>query len=125
MQHEGNILVVDDDQPILNLITEVLMDEGYTVRTVLTPVDAHLLIDEQCPDLILCDLHLPSKNGDELAREIKNNRLIDIPFILMTADVRAALGLSRDCIDFFLPKPFDLDELIDCVAKHIRRNCTA
>src|SRR5215203_6131334 len=120
MQHEGNILVVDDDQPILNLITEVLMDEGYTVRTVLTPVDAHLLIDEQCPDLILCDLHLPVKNGDVLAREIKKNGRIDIPFILMTANVRAALALSRDYIDFFLPKPFDLDELIDCVAKHIR-----
>ena len=124
MQHEGNILVVDDDQPILNLITEVLMDEGYTVRTALTPVDAHLLIDDQCPDLILCDLHLPGKNGDVLAREIKNNERIDIPIILMTADVWAARKLSMECINFFLPKPFDLNELIDCVAKHMRRNCT-
>jgi two-component system alkaline phosphatase synthesis response regulator PhoP len=124
MQHEGNILVVDDDQPILNLLTEVLVDEGYTVRTALTPVDALLFIDEHCPDLILCDLHLPGMNGDALARKIKKQARIDIPIILVTADVQAQHRLSMECIDFFLPKPFDLDELIDCVAKYIPLNCT-
>src|SRR4051812_16371785 len=104
MQHEGNILVVDDDKLMLELMTELLVDEGYTVRTAPTPVGACLLIDEQRPDLILCDLRLPGKNGDVLAREIKQNGRIDIPFILMTVDVRDVFALSMEGIDFFLPK---------------------
>lgn len=121
MQLQRDILVVDDDQPIVDLIAELLVEEGYSVRTGITTDDARLLIAERHPDLLLCDLHLPDKNGDVLARELKNDGLIDIPVMLMTADSLAARTLSMDNIVCCLLKPFDINDLIDCVAKYIRR----
>ncbi|HEU5099164.1 MAG TPA: response regulator [Roseiflexaceae bacterium] len=119
MQSAGDILVVDDDQPILDLIAEVLKDEGYTVRTALTPDCARAAITERRPDLLLLDLTLPGVTGDVVAREFKNDSLADVPIVLMTADTRAAKELSMEDIDYCLVKPFDLDELVECVAKYI------
>ena len=121
MQPQADILIVDDDQPNLDLITELLVDEGYSVRTAVTTDDTRLLIAERHPDLFLCNLHLPDKNGDVLARELKNDGLIDIPVILMTADPLAARELSMDNIVFCLLKPFAINDLIDCVARSVRR----
>jgi two-component system alkaline phosphatase synthesis response regulator PhoP len=124
MQTAGDILVVDDEQSIVDLITEVLEDEGYTVHTALTPADARAAIVACHPDLVLLDLHLPGKTGDLLVQDLKDDGLAHIPVILMTADSHAARELSMDGIAYCLMKPFDLDELIECVAKHILRNRT-
>ena|SRR5215213_9062014 len=123
MQTTADILVVDDDQSIAELITEVLTDEGYTVRACLTVADARTIIAEHRPDLVLLDLHMPGESGHMLVPDLTTDGLADVSIILMTADVQAARELSMDGTDFYLPKPFDLDELIDCVAKHVRRNC--
>jgi DNA-binding response OmpR family regulator len=124
MQTICDILVIDDDEPTVVFIAEALSDEGYTVRTALTPADARAAIVECHSDLVLLDLHLPGKTGDILVQDLKNDGLAHIPIILMTADAQAAQELSIEGIAYCLLKPFDLDELIDCVAKHIRRNCT-
>ena len=122
MQYVGDILVVDDDQPIVQLIAEVLTDEGYTVRTALNPADAHAAIADRYPDLILMDYHMPGQSGDALIHDLKANGLAAVPAILMTADVKAARELSMEGIAFCLLKPFDLNALIDCVTKHMRRD---
>ncbi len=124
MQTTGDILVVDDDQSIADLIAEVLTEESYTVRACLTLADARALIAEHRPDLVLLDLHMPGETGHTLVYDLTTDGLADVSIILMTADAQAVHTLSMRGIDFYLPKPFDLDELIDCVAKHIRRNCT-
>jgi DNA-binding response OmpR family regulator len=121
MQIAGDILVVDDDQPTVELIAELLTDEGYTVRAALTPSDARVLLLERRPDLVLIDLHIPGKNGDVLVCDLKDDGLAGVPILLMTADTRAAQELSMEGIAYCLVKPFDLDELVGCVAKHVRR----
>ena len=122
MQTIGDILVLDDDQPIVDFIAEALTDEGYIVRTSLTPDDARAAIAEQCPDLLLMDLYIRGDRGDSLLRDFKNDGLANMPVILMTADSRAAEELSMEGIVYYLIKPFDLDELVDCVEKHIRQD---
>jgi DNA-binding response OmpR family regulator len=125
MQHEGDILVVDDEPTIAEFIIEALTDEGYVVRTAPTAADARAAIAERHPDLVLLDVHMPGKSGDVLARDLKNDGLADVPIIIMTADAQATKSLSMEGIDYCLAKPFDLDELIECVAKHIQRNKVA
>jgi DNA-binding response OmpR family regulator len=125
MQTRGDILVVDDDQSIAELITEVLTDEGHSVRASLTVADARALITEHRPDLVLLDLHMPGETGHSLVYDLKTDGLANISIILMTADAETAQELSMEGTDFCLLKPFDLDELIDCVATYIRRNHTA
>ena len=124
MQTAGDILVVDDDAPTVAVIAEVLTGEGYTVRTALTPADARAAIVECHPDLMLLDLLLPGKTGDILVQDLKDDGLAHVPVILMTANVQAARECSMDGIAYCLMKPFDLDDLIECVAKYILRNRT-
>ena len=124
MQSIGDILVIDNEPHIVAFIAEALTDEGYTVRTALDPQDARATIAARHPDLVLLDLHMPGTNGDVLARNIKNDGLVDVPIVMMTADAQIAKSLSMEDIDYCLAKPFDLDELIECVAKYIRRSGT-
>ena len=125
MQSLGDILVIDNEPTIVEFIAEALTDEGYTVRTALDSEDARATITKQHPDLVLLDLHMPGTSGDVLARNFKNDGLVDVPIVMMTADAQIAKSLSMEDIDYCLAKPFDLDELIACVAKHIRRTRTA
>ena len=125
MQSIGDILVIDNEPTIVGFIAEALTDEGYTVRTALDPQDARATIAARHPDLVLLDLHLPGTRGDVLARDFKNDGLADVPIVMMTADAQIAKSLSMEDIDYCLAKPFDLDELIECVAKYIRRSGTA
>jgi len=120
MRSAGDILVIDDEPTIVEFIAEALKDEGYTVCTALTPEDARASVAERPPDLVLLDLHLPGEAGDTLAHDFKSNGLVSVPIILMTADAKVADEPSMDSIAFCLIKPFDLDELVECVAKHIR-----
>src|SRR5689334_20798781 len=109
-----SILVVDNDLPITEFIADALTDEGYTVRTALTAIDARALIADQRPDLVLLDLHMPGMSGAELVNELKDAGLAAMPIVLMTADALAP-ELSMDSVVYCLLKPFDLDDLIDCV----------
>ena len=121
MQITGNILVVDDDEPTATFIAEALGDEGYTVHTAFCPAGARAMIIAQRPDLILLDLHLPGKTGDILVQDLKDDGLKDVPVVIITADAKAVPALSMDGIADCLIKPFELDDLLACVATHIRR----
>jgi len=122
MQSIGDILVIDNEPTIVDFIAEALTDEGYTVRTALDPQDARATIAARHPDLVLLDLHMPGTSGDVLARDFKNDGLADVPIVMMTADAQKARELSMEGIDYCLAKPFNLDELIEIVAKYIRRD---
>src|SRR5215213_5073591 len=124
MSNTGDILIVDDDQPIVDFITEALTDEGYTVRSAFSVASALDATAERLPDLIIMDLHMPGKTGDVFVRDLRRDGHADVPVILMTADSVSAKALETEGIAFCLLKPFDLDDLIDCVEKHIRHNRT-
>lgn len=120
MQHAGDILVVDDHAPTVEFIAEALGDEGYSVRTARDSAQAQRLLAEWRPDLVLMDMHMPGKPGDLLVHELRSSGIGDLPIILMTADTRLADVLARQGMPFCLIKPFNLDDLLDCVAAHVR-----
>ena len=121
MQHAGDILVVDDHAPTVGFIAEALTDEGYTVRTAPDAMHAHMALAERRPDLILIDLHLPGRPGDLLAHDLKSNGLGNLPVIIMTADTHLARALASQGTPFCLLKPFNLDDLLECVESHMRQ----
>jgi two-component system, OmpR family, lantibiotic biosynthesis response regulator NisR/SpaR len=120
MSNAGDILIVDDDQPIVDFITEALADEGYTVRSAFSVASALDATAARVPDLIIMDLHMPGKTGDMFVRELRRDGRTNLPVVLMTADSMSAKALEAEGIAFCLLKPFDLDDLLACVAKYIR-----
>jgi DNA-binding response OmpR family regulator len=120
MSKAGDILIVDDDQPIVDFISEALADEGYGVRSAFSVASALDATAEQTPDLIIMDLHMPGKTGDVFVRDLRDGGHTELPVVLMTADSVSAKALEAEGIAFCLLKPFDLDDLLACVAKFIR-----
>ena len=67
----ANILVVDDEAPVRNLLSDVLEKEGYTVFTAETGVEASTIYNSKDIDLIITDLVMPEKGGIDLIMELK------------------------------------------------------
>ena len=120
MNASGTILAIDNDLPTVDLIAEFLTDEGYRVHTASNADCALALALTVRPDLVLCDLHMPGRDGIALVEDLRNHGLANVPIVMMTADMNAPERLTESHVDICLLKPFDLDELLDCVATHIR-----
>ena len=80
------ILVVDDEEYILELISFNLTNNGYTVLTANNGIDAVKIAIEEKPNLILLDLMIPGKDGYDVRKEVRSNiEIKNIPIIMLTA----------------------------------------
>lgn len=113
------ILVVDDDPAILELLQAILDYEGYLVHT--SPSGSIFQhIQRALPDLILLDVLLSEIDGRVLCRQLKLNALTKhIPVVLFSAQVKKEQALGEWGADDFLAKPFDIQELLQVVRKHL------
>lgn len=107
------ILVIDDEQAILDMLKEMLQDEGYTV---LLAADGQGGLEQALdlqPDLILTDLMMPVMDGRMLCRHLRAEpRTTQIPLIGMSAAYRPRDG---DAFDAVLAKPFDIDTVLELI----------
>ncbi len=112
------ILLVEDDSGIRDSVAELLELEGYDVSSVANGSDAlEWLAREVAPDVLLVDLVMPVMGGGELLARVKADpRLASVPAILMTAAMPTAQSPIPSA-DATLPKPFDLEALLDVVAR--------
>jgi DNA-binding response OmpR family regulator len=120
MSSLGTILVAEDDAAIAALLIEVLAEEGYAVQIAATGADALAALQADRLDLALLDLGLPGMSGWQLL-EVARAQQIDVPIVIMTASSLAADELMAAGARTCLFKPFELDDLLACVAQHIRR----
>ncbi|XEC95057.1 response regulator YycF [Paenibacillus tarimensis] len=117
----GKILVVDDEQPIADIIKFNLEKEGYQVICAFDGGTAVRLAFEEEPDLILLDLMLPVKDGMDVCREVRTK--LQTPIIMLTAkdtELDKVLGLELGADDY-VTKPFGTRELLARVKAHLRR----
>lgn len=115
------ILVVDDEQPIADILRFNLEKEGYEVVCAYDGDEAVALAEEEKPDLVLLDIMLPGKDGNEVCREIRKNQ--SMPIIMLTAkdsEIDKVLGLELGADDY-VTKPFSNRELIARVKANLRR----
>lgn len=114
----ARILLVEDDSGIRDSVAECLQIEGYQVSAVANGSDAlEWLAREVPPDVLLVDLVMPVMSGGELLARVKADpRLADVPAVLMTAAMPSARSPIPSA-DAVLPKPFELDALLDVVAR--------
>lgn len=115
------ILVVDDDQDILQLVSIHLKREGYKVERASSAQEALALLEEIDVDLAIVDVMMPNMNGFELTKMLTTD--LEIPVILLTAKGQLAdkeqgfLAGSED----YIVKPFEPKELLFRVAVVLRR----
>lgn len=117
----GKILVVDDEQPIADILKFNLEKEGHQVICAFDGGEAVRLAFEEQPDLILLDLMLPVKDGMDVCREVRSK--LHMPIIMLTAkdtEIDKVLGLELGADDY-VTKPFSTRELLARVKAHLRR----
>ncbi|MBU4224613.1 MAG: response regulator [Chloroflexi bacterium] len=108
------ILVVDDENINLRLVSRLLEMEGYEVVSAQSGEAALHLIEQTAPDLALLDVMMPVMDGYELCRRLRQNPVTaQIPIVMLTAlvDENDRLKGIEVGADDCLPKPFDVDVL--------------
>ena len=122
MNKKGKILVVDDNPKNIQLIANILSDNGYEVEMALGGKEALQWVEEQTFDLMLLDIMMPEKNGFEVCQAVRKNSTLNImPIIYLTAknDKESTVhGFAVGGQDF-ISKPFDTSELLARVSTHI------
>jgi two-component system phosphate regulon response regulator PhoB len=109
------IVVIEDDRDILDMMQCILEDEGYQVMPFSRAESIEEII-KQKPNLILLDDRLKDTSGHLLCKRIKTHPVTrSIPVIMVSA-ARGLNEMAERCLaDTYLPKPFDLTELVDLV----------
>ena len=115
------VLVVDDEQNIVNIISFNLKKEGYEVLNAFDGEEALKIIFEEDPDLILLDIMMPIMDGYEVCKKVREK--LNTPIIMLTAraeEVDKVLGLELGADDY-VTKPFGTRELMARVKANLRR----
>jgi phosphate regulon transcriptional regulator PhoB len=117
------ILVVDDEETILELITYNLQKEGFQVEKAVDGWDALEKVAANPPDLLVLDWMLPGVDGLEVCRRLRDNQETrGLPIIMLTArgeEVDKVLGLELGANDY-VTKPFSPRELLARIKAHLR-----
>jgi two-component system, chemotaxis family, chemotaxis protein CheY len=110
------VLVVDDEPAIRYVVAETLAFEGYPVKTAENGAEALRIVEKEHPELVLLDMRMPVLDGWGFAKKLKQ-RGLDVPIVVMTAAHNGS-GWSREIgAKAYLPKPFDLIDLLDTVER--------
>ena len=118
---QKTILIVDDEQPIREILVYNLKKEGYNVIEGSDGITALNIALEQYPDLILLDIMLPKMDGLSVCKRIKNS--YNVPILMLTAkdsEIDKILGLELGADDY-ITKPFSVRELIARVKANLRK----
>jgi DNA-binding response OmpR family regulator len=115
-------LVVEDEPDIIDLLTELLADEGYSSVSVMRGEEAVKKASEETFQVVLMDLKLPDIDGVEVSRRIKKIRP-EVSIMVITAYSYGELADRAEASDLFdkiMYKPFDLNELKREIRKLLR-----
>jgi len=111
------ILVLDDDLAILDTLGDVLEYGGYEVCKLSRGDEIFERIEDYHPDLILLDVMLADQDGREICKKIKQDEhqeIANIPIIMVSATHDLAKTLHQQgAPDDFVPKPFDIEYLLN------------
>ena len=116
VEEHGKIMVVDDEPAIVELMTEILKGDGYTVCTAPNIWEAEEILKIEKVVLAILDIYLPDGTGLDLAHKIKKVGA-NIPVIIMTGapkseNVRQSVNVE---VDAYLIKPIDMNKLLSLV----------
>ena len=113
------ILLVDDDRDVLNTTRVFLETRSHHLRCALNGLEAYNLIESDCPDLVITDIHMPKMSGIALLSAIRS-QYPDLPVVLITAYDRPNLQTVANCFQASacFKKPVPLKALLDCIDQY-------
>ena len=117
MNSSAFAIIIDDEKDVGVLLSTFLKNAGFEVKCALTLHEAHEIISNYKPKLVLLDIHLPDGSGFELVETLRS-RNPEVKIIVQSAyeGSQEQQKLKEYQLDYFLPKPIDLNKLRELVA---------
>ena len=115
------ILVVDDEKPIVDILTYNLQKEGYSTLEANDGEEAIKIATEKKPDLILLDIMLPKVDGLTVCKKLRHT--LNVPILILSAkdeEIDKILGLELGADDY-ITKPFSVRELMARLKANLRK----
>ena len=121
--NKETVLVIDDKPNIREVLSTILRDDGYTVRTCESSEKALEMVAEILPDVVVTDLRIPGMDGIELMKEIRNLNA-HMPVILVTAygTISSAVEAIKAGAYDYLTKPIDYERLKILIRRALKQN---
>ena len=120
MKSTSEIWIAEDDRSLRWVMEKAISREGIEVRSFENGDDLLVALQSSLPEIIISDIRMPGIDGLELLKKIHSTRP-DIPVIITTAhsDLDSAVAAYQGGAFEYLPKPFDLDELVDVARRGV------
>lgn len=121
MVYKGRVLVIEDDEDINRLLCEIVKKAGLFVQAAYSGTEGILQLEHGAWDLILLDLMLPGKSGEQLLETVRMQS--DIPVIVISAkeEPLTKVQLLRAGADDYITKPFNNEEVLARILVQLRR----
>ncbi len=114
----SKLLIVDDSDALLEVMTNILERNGYVVRTLSRAKDVYKAIDEFKPDLLILDIFLAGEDGREICKELrKNPETKDLCVLVFSASPKNLENYKEYDADDVIEKPFDISLLMEKIEK--------
>ncbi len=121
MRKNTKILVVEDDISINKLLCDMLRQNGYDIISAFSGTEAIINIKYGNISMVLLDIMLPGKNGEDVLSYIRKE--MDIPTIVISAreEIDLKVKILKMGADDYITKPFDIDEVLARIETNLRR----
>jgi two-component system response regulator AtoC len=111
-------LIADDDEPIRDLLRDILEPEGATIRLAASGKEVLAAIEAEEPDVTICDVRMPPPDGLAVLQELRDKG-VDLPVLIITAQPSSTMtieAMQKGAYDY-IAKPFDPDEILHTVQR--------
>jgi CheY-like chemotaxis protein len=113
----AKILAVDNELGVLDTLRTILVERGHEVIYALSGEEGIAKFEKESPDMVICDIKMPGKDGYDVLKEIKKDPLKWRPVIMLTVlnemtDIRKAYDYEAD---YYITKPFKVEDIIKAI----------
>ncbi len=116
---QPTVLIVDDDDDIVEILTALLERDGYRCRGAPNGERALEISERERPALVLLDMQMPVMNGQMCARALRERYGPELPIIIMTAAAHPRVRYEHVDANDLLEKPFGIDRLLRTIRQYV------
>ena len=125
MKKAGRVMVIDDDHGVREILSLALSEEGYDVETAMDGAEGLAMLARRAADVVIVDMRMPELDGSDFCRLYADQTDGRGRVILMTAMAGRSVTFDIPGVVEWIAKPFDLDEVLDVIARVISASSTA
>ena len=125
MKNAGRVMVIDDDRGVREILSLALSEEGYDVESAMDGAEGLAMLGRRPVDVVIVDMRMPEIDGSDFCRLYAEQTDGRGRVILMTAMAGRSVTADIPGVVEWIAKPFDLDEVLDVIARIIGASSTA